>query len=152
MEKVKIYSQLKADIIALKEYAVDLQFPSIATSFSIDDVLSEMNDLLLGIENGQLVLPYKELKLVSAYYVTDGVFDDNVKLKEMIFQIQNDIYSIRKYIVVQQKPWYFFRRKYENVNWLFPNLKLSRANSPLICFNLSLFSGDKLAPPRTKSS
>ena len=134
MEKVKNYNQLKADIIALKEYVAELHIATTDTNFSIDDVLSEMNDLLLGIENGQLVLPYKELKLASAYYANDGVFDNNIKLKKMIFQIQDDIYSIRKYIVVQQKPWFYFRRKYQNVNWLFPNLNCANGHIQCILY------------------
>ena len=134
MGNIKKYSKLKADIIALKEYVAELHIAITDTSYSIDDVLSEMNDLLLGIENGQLVLPYKQLKLASTYYASDGVFDDNVKFKKMIFQIQDDIYSIRKYIVVQQKPWFYFRRKYENVNWLFPNLNCKNGHIQCITY------------------
>lgn len=117
------YRQLKSDIIALKEYIAELY--STATEFGsyIDDVvITEMNDLLFGIERGQIVMPYKQLNLASAYHATDGAFRQDVKLEKMIYTVQHDIYSIRKFIVVLQKPKLFFRRKNKNINWLFPNL------------------------------
>ena len=130
MENTKIYSQLKTDIIALKEYVAGLH----CTRFSIDGLLSEMNDLLLGIENGQLVFPYKNLKLASTHHAVDGAFGDDTRLKNMIFQIQDDIYSIRKYIAVQQKPWFYFKKKYENINWLFPNLNCKNGHIQCIAY------------------
>lgn len=123
MDNFENYKKLKADIIALKEYIAELY--STATEFGsyIDDVvITEMNDLLFGIERGQIVMPYKQLKLASTYHAVDGAFRNDSKLVKMIYQIQDDLDSLRKYIVVLQKPKLFFRKKNESINWLFPNL------------------------------
>lgn len=132
MDNLNQYSQLKFDLLALKEYIVgqyDLEL-----SPHIDSVMAEMNDLLLGIERGQLSMPYKELRLSATWSATDGAYDDDNVLRKMIYKIQDDIYSIRKHIVIQQKPWYYFRKKYENVNWLFPNLNCKNGHIQCITY------------------
>ena len=120
IENKERYGKLKSDIISLKEYVAEAYNP---LTEQIDHMLTVMNDLLFGIERGQLVMPYKELFLPTTYNATDGAFDNDVKLRGMLYEIQQDIYSLRKYIEVQEKPWYYRRKKrFENVNWLFPNL------------------------------
>lgn len=123
-ENKEKYSKLKANIIALKEYVAEAYNP---LTEQIDHMLTVMNDLLFGIERGQLVMPYKRLFLPTTYNATDGAFDYDSKLRGMLYQIQDEIYSLRTYIEVQEKTQekgWFRRRKsrFENVNWLFPNL------------------------------
>lgn len=132
MDNFYQYSQLKSDILALKEYIIKRY--NLELSPHIDSVMAEMNDLLLGIESGQLSMPYKELRLSATWSATDGAYDDDPVLRKMIYKIQDDIYSIRKRIVIQQKPWYYFRRKYENVNWLFPNLNCKSGHIQCITY------------------
>lgn len=84
MDNHNQYNQLKADIITLKEHIVR-QY-DIELNPQADIILTEMNDLLLGIERGQLFMPYKELRLSSTYSAIDGAYDDDPKLEEMIYK------------------------------------------------------------------
>ena len=79
-----------------------------------------MNDLLLGIERGRLVMPYKETLLESAYCAMDNAYEK--ELAEMICVVQRDIYAVKRHIFVSGKPKLFFKKKREDINWLFPNL------------------------------
>ena len=54
-----------------------------------DIVLTEMNDLLLGIENGQIYLADSRC-LGSTYYVTDGTIEDK-KLASLISTLQREL-------------------------------------------------------------
>ena len=54
-----------------------------------DIVLTEMNDLLLGIENGQIYLADSRC-LGSTYYVTDGAIEDK-KLASLISTLQREL-------------------------------------------------------------
>ena len=54
-----------------------------------DIVLTEMNDLLLGIENGQIYLADSRC-LGSTYYVTDGAIQDK-KLASLISTLQREL-------------------------------------------------------------
>ena len=54
-----------------------------------DIVLTEMNDLLLGIENGQIYLADSRC-LGSTYYVTDGAIQDK-KLASLISMLQKEL-------------------------------------------------------------
>lgn len=54
-----------------------------------DIVLTEMNDLLLGIENGQIYLADSRC-LGSTYYVTDGAIEDK-KLASLISMLQREL-------------------------------------------------------------
>ncbi len=54
-----------------------------------DIVLTEMNDLLLGIENGQIYLADSRC-LGSTYYVTDGAIQDE-KLASLISTLQKEL-------------------------------------------------------------
>ena len=54
-----------------------------------DIVLTEMNDLLLGIENGQIYLADSRC-LGSTYYVTDGAIQDK-KLANLICTLQEEL-------------------------------------------------------------
>ena len=120
MDNLNQYCQLKLDILALKEYIIEKY--DIELNPRVDYVMAEINDLLLGIERGQLSMPYKELKLSATWSATDGAYDDDTQLREMIYKIQDDIYSIKKFINVLHKPKLFFRKNQERINWLFPNL------------------------------
>lgn len=115
------YSKLKSDIIVLKDYIAEEYGTYLIPR--IDNVLAEVNDLLMGIERGQLYMPYKELRMASTWSATDGAYDDDKKLERMIFNIQEDIYSIKRYIIVLAKYKLFSCKKVNDVNWLFPNLE-----------------------------
>ncbi len=117
------YSKLKSDVIELKNY-VDERYGT-ELNPRIDNLLTEVNDLLFGIEQGQLYMPYKELRMASVWSATDGAYADDENLERMIYKIQDDIYSIRKYIIVLAKYKFFSHRKVNDINWLFPNLKCS---------------------------
>lgn len=114
-------TKLKSDIIALKDYVAEQYGTELPPR--IDDVLTEVNDLLFGIERGQLYMPYRELRLSSTWSAIDGAYDDDKKLERMIFNIQDDIYSIKRYIIVLAKYKLFSCKKVNDVNWLFPNLE-----------------------------
>lgn len=121
METFKKYAKLKSDIIALKKYVTE----QYGTEFNpcIDVALAEVNDLLLGIERGQLYMPYKKLRMNSTWNATDGAYNDDTEFRKMIFKIQDDIYSIKKHIVVLAKYKLFSNKKINEINWLFPNLE-----------------------------
>ena len=54
-----------------------------------DIVLTEMNDLLLGIENGQIYLADSRC-LGSTYYVTDGAIKEKI-LIDLIHELQENL-------------------------------------------------------------
>ena len=56
-----------------------------------------MNDLLMGIESGNIVIPDYKLKLSSTHYITDGAITDK-KLEHLLLIVQNEIYSIKESI------------------------------------------------------
>ncbi len=123
MDNINKYAKLKADIIALKEYVVKQYGTELSPR--IDNVLAEINDLLFGLEQGQLRMPYKDLRMASAWSATDGTYEDDKTLAELIYKIQADIYSIKRHIVVLAKYKLFSRKKGNDINWLFPNLDCS---------------------------
>lgn len=100
MDNLINYSKLKSDIIVLKDYVVEKYGTELPPR--IDNILTEVNDLLMGVERGQLYMPYKELRMSSTWFATDGAYQDDVKLEELIFNIQDDVYSVKRYIIVLQ--------------------------------------------------
>jgi len=59
-----------------------------------DVVLTEMNDLVLGIESNDLKLSYSNLKLLSTHYIIDGAIKD-LELIRLLQDVQNEIYRIK---------------------------------------------------------
>ncbi len=122
MDNLNKYGKLKSDIIALKEYIGERYGSDL--NIRIDVLLTETNDLLLGIARGQLCMPYKELLLGATWSSLDGAYDFDDKLRELICKIQNDIYAVKKFIVVLAKyKWLISHKKINEINWLFPNLE-----------------------------
>ncbi len=129
---IKKYSKLKSDIITLKDYIAEKYV--IELNSCIDHVLAELNDLLFGIEQGQLNMPYKELRLASTWSAIDGAFEDDKNFEKMIYKIQNDIYPIRRYVIVLSKYRWFSHKKVNDINWLFPNLKCATGKIQCISY------------------
>lgn len=132
VDNLERYSQLKADIIAIKEY-IGAQYGK-ALNPHIDCVLAEMNDLLLGIERGRLCMPDKRLWLACTWSAIDGAYDDDAELVRMIGKIQQDIYALKRHITVLAKHAFFSHRNGRDVNWMFPNLECKTGKIRCIAF------------------
>jgi len=93
------FSQLKKKILDVINYSNELLENNSFDNMALleDIILTEMNDLLMGIDSGNLVIPDYKLKLSSTYYITDGAITDK-KLEQLLLIVQNEIYSIKESI------------------------------------------------------
>ena len=91
MEIKKEYQSIFDLINQLISYTNELLHDSSCQDKTLleDIVLTEMNDLLLGIENGQIYLADSR-RLTSTYYVTDGAIQDK-KLARLISMLQKEL-------------------------------------------------------------
>lgn len=90
------FSQLKKKILDVINYSNELLENNSFDNMALleDIILTEMNDLLMGIDSGNIVIPDYKLKLSSTYYITDGAITDK-KLEQLLLIVQNEIYSIK---------------------------------------------------------
>ena len=68
------FSQLKKKILDVINYSNELLENNSFDNMALleDIILTEMNDLLMGIDSGNIVIPDYKLKLSSTYYITDS--------------------------------------------------------------------------------
>ena len=90
------FSQLKYKVLDVINYSNELLENNSFDNMALleDIILTEMNDLLMGIDSGNIVIPDYKLKLSSTYYITDGAITDK-KLEQLLLIVQNEIYSIK---------------------------------------------------------
>ena len=72
------FSQLKYKILDVINYSNELLENNSFDNMALleDIILTEMNDLLMGIDSGNIVIPDYKLKLSSTHYITDGAITD----------------------------------------------------------------------------
>lgn len=98
-KKEKNYNQLYNKVNDVIDYTNKLITNNIYEDITIleDVILTEMNDLLFGIESNNLKLSNSKLELLSVYYITNGAVKD-VELIRLLQDVQNEIYRIKNII------------------------------------------------------
>ena len=93
------YSQLKNKILLLIDYVKNLIKEKKVSNVNLleDVILTEMYDLLFGIDSGKLIIPNTTLLLDSMYHVTDGAVEDPC-LANLVKDVQNEIYQVKAII------------------------------------------------------
>ena len=93
------YSRLKNKILLLIDYVKNLiEENKVSNIVLLEDViLTEMYDLLFGIDSEKLIIPNTSLLLDSMYHVTDGAVEDSY-LASLITDVQKEVYQAKKII------------------------------------------------------
>lgn len=93
------YSQLKNKILLLIDYVKNLIKENKVSNIVLleDVILTEMYDLLFGIDSEKLIIPNTSLLLDSMYHVTDGSVEDPY-LVSLITDVQKEVYQVKKII------------------------------------------------------
>lgn len=97
------YGELEKDIIALKEHLSTLQDVDSDLEFFINNVLlTEMNDILHGIKNGHIILPFKRLRSSNVIcYIEDD--EKYIGLIKKVDKVQKDISLLNNFVTYKYR-------------------------------------------------
>lgn len=97
------YGELEKDVIALKQYLSTLQdVDSDLERFINEDILTEMNDILRGIKNGHIILPFKRLRSSNVIcYIEDD--EKYIGLIKKVDKVQKDISLLNNFVTYKYR-------------------------------------------------